>query len=238
MSAAIEIHGLSFDYSGVPILEHIDLEVPEGEFIGVVGPNGGGKSTLLKIILGLLAPSTGRVSVFGKSPEAARRQIGYVPQYPPFPRDFPISVEDTVLLGRTRLFGPLTRADRQAATRAMSEARVTDLRRRPIVSLSGGQLQRALVARALVSEPRLLLLDEPTANIDLRGEEEIFDLLRQINERMTIVVVSHDIAFISEYVGRVACLNRTLVCHRTEAIDSETIQELYGPHVQMIPHQH
>jgi zinc transport system ATP-binding protein len=235
---AIEIHGLNFDYSGVPILEHIDLEVPEGEFIGVVGPNGGGKSTLLKLILGLLTPSTGQVRVLGKSPEAARRRIGYVPQYPPFPRDFPISVEDTVLLGRTRRLGPLTRTDREAASRAMKEARVANLRQRPIGSLSGGQLQRTLVARALVSDPELLLLDEPTANIDLRGEEEIFDLLRQLNERMTIVVVSHDIAFISEYVERVACLNRTLVCHRTEAIDSETIQELYGPHIQMIPHQH
>jgi zinc transport system ATP-binding protein len=238
MSTAIEIHGLSFDYSGVPILKHIDLEVPEGEFIGLVGPNGGGKSTLLKIILGLLTPSAGRVCVLGKSPEAARQRIGYVPQYPPFPRDFPISVEDTVLLGRTRRLGPLTRDDREAASRAMNEARVANLRQRPIASLSGGQLQRTLVARALVSDPELLLLDEPTANIDLRGEEEIFDLLRQLNERMTIVVVSHDIAFISEYVERVACLNRTLVCHRTEAIDSETIQELYGPHIQMIPHQH
>jgi zinc transport system ATP-binding protein len=238
MTPAIAIQGLSFSYTGVPILENIELEVPQGEFIGVVGPNGGGKSTLLKIILGLLEPTTGRIRVLGKAPEAVRRRVGYVPQYPPFARDFPISVADTVLLGRTRRLGPLGRADREAAQTAMREARVEDLGTRPIESLSGGQLQRVLVARALVSAPELLLLDEPTSNIDLRGEEEIFDLLGKLNERMTIVVVSHDIAFISKYVERVACLNRTLVCHRTEAVDSETIQELYGPHVHMIPHRH
>ncbi len=241
MSNAIEIRNLSFSYNGLRVLDEVSLTVPENEFLGVVGPNAGGKSTLLKIVLGLLEADQGTVTVLGKSPRRARKELGYVPQYPTFPRDYPINVEQTVLMGRmgvTRPFAGYTGADASAAAQAMRETEIGHLSARRLNTLSGGQLQRVLLARALVGQPKLLLLDEPTSNIDTRMEYEIFDLLRHLNERMTIVVVSHDIGFISRYVRRVACLNRTLVCHDTAAIDGKTVQELYGTDVHMVAHSH
>jgi zinc transport system ATP-binding protein len=132
----------------------------------------------------------------------------------------------------------MSAADREATHRALNEVDGGDIAKRQISSLSGGQLQRVLLARALVSDPQILILDEPTSNIDQRLEGEIFDLLKELNARMTILVVSHDVAFISRYVSRVACVNRTLVCHRTDAIDGAVIQELYGESVRMIAHSH
>ncbi len=187
--------------------------------------------------------------MLGRPPRAASRRLGYVPQFPSFPRDFPITVEQVVQLGRLglgqgggrwRALWPerVSGADREAAHRALAEVEARDIAKRQIGSLSGGQLQRVLLARALVGEPRILILDEPTANIDQRLEDEIFDLLKELNARMTILVVSHDVAFISRYVSRVACVNRTLVCHRTDAVDGAVIKELYGEHVRSIAHAH
>lgn len=242
MTPVIELQDVSYAYDiGPPALEHVSLTVAEGEFLGLVGPNGGGKSTLLRLVLGLLQPASGAVRVAGASPQESRRVIGYVPQYARFGREFPISVEDTVLLGRlgtTGLLGGYRVADREAARLAMTQTEVLDLRRRPLGSLSGGQLQRVLVARALACDPRILILDEPTANIDMRAETDIFDLFKALNQRMTIVVVSHDIGFISRYVTRVACLNRTLLCHQPVPIGSEVIEKLYGMQMQLIPHNH
>lgn len=253
MSRVIDIRSLNFAYGSVPTLSGIDLTVAEGEFLGIVGPNAGGKSTLLKLILGLLQPQSGTIRVLGRLPRAASRRLGYVPQYPSFPRDFPITVEQVVQLGRLGLDrnggqgggrwhtlwpGRMSGVDREAVHRALAEVEAGDIAKRQIGSLSGGQLQRVLLARALVGEPRILILDEPTANIDQRLEGEIFDLLEALNARMTILVVSHDVAFISRYVSRVACINRTLVCHRTEAVDGALIQELYGGDVRIIAHAH
>jgi len=245
----VELRNLSFSYGAAPVLEGVNLQVTEGEFLGIVGPNAGGKSTLLKLILGLLDPQSGAIVVLGKHPRAVTRRLGYVPQYPGFPRDFPITVEQAVLLGclgrrsRPGWLGALTpgaigRTERQATRRALEEVAAADLINRRIGSLSGGQLQRVLLARALVSEPTVMILDEPTANIDLRLESDIFDLLKQLNARMTILVVSHDVGFICSYVTRVACVNRTLVCHGTDAIDGQVIQDLYGDQVRMVAHRH
>lgn len=238
----IDLDDVWYRYDGgPPVLEGVTLRIPDREFIGVVGPNAGGKSTLLKIILGLYHPYRGRVRVLGDSPARARRRIGYVPQYPSFSREFPTDVMHAVLMGRlglSRGFGGYSAADRARARKAMAETEIESLAGRHINTLSGGQLQRVLVARALVCEPRILLLDEPTSNIDQRLETDIFEFLREFNRRMTIVVVSHDIGFISRYVDRVACLNKTLTCHDTADIDGRTIQELYGADVQMVAHQH
>lgn len=241
MSKALEIADLSFRYGDLLVLDGIDLAVAPREFIGVVGPNAGGKSTLLKILLGLLQPAEGRVNVLGTTPSKARKRLGYVPQYTTFPKDFPITVGQTVIMGRlgvTKPFAGYAAADMEVAEKAMAETEILDLAERRLNTLSGGQLQRVLLARALVSQPELLLLDEPTSNIDTRLESEIFDLLRELNKRMAIVVVSHDIGFISGYVERVACLNRTLVCHDTESIDGRTLHELYGSDVHMVAHNH
>lgn len=238
---AIELQDVFFSYGGARVLEQVDLRVSPGEFLGIVGPNAGGKSTLLKLLLGLIQPQSGEIRVLGTAPRVARKRVGYVPQYPAFARDFPVTAEQVVRMGRLghgRLFGGYGRKDREIADRVMAETETTDLAKRRIGTLSGGQLQRILVARALACEPRILLLDEPTANIDMRVENEIFDLFKLLNERMTILVVSHDIAFISGYVHRVACLNRTLICHKTEDIDGHTIQEMYGEDVRMVAHRH
>lgn len=248
-SPVIEVRDVSFAYDTVPVLSAIDLQVEDGEFIGIVGPNAGGKSTLLKLILGLVEPQAGSIRVLGESPRRASRLLGYVPQYPSFPRDFPITVEQVVQLGclgkrqasrAAALFAPQrhSAADREAVSTALAEVEAERIRHRQIGSLSGGQLQRVLLARALAAEPRILILDEPTANIDQRLEGEIFDLLNHLNERMTILVVSHDVAFISSYVRRVACINQTLVCHHTDSIDGDVIKDLYGEDVRMVAHRH
>jgi zinc transport system ATP-binding protein len=237
---AIELQDLSFAYDTTTVLEEINLQVREGEFLGIVGPNAGGKTTLLKLIMGLLEPHAGSLRIQGNTPAKTRHCLGYLPQHPTFPRDFPITVEHAVLMGRVGPFSPgyHSRSDRQAAHSALREVEAEDLLKRRIGSLSGGQLQRVLLARALVGDPRILILDEPTANIDQRVEGDIFELLKQLNERMTILVVSHDVGFISSYVSRVACVNRTLICHQTDAIDGQVIQELYGEHVRMVAHRH
>ena len=248
-SPIIELNDVSFSYEDTRVLENVTLQVEAGEFLGIVGPNAGGKSTLLKLILGLLRPQSGHLSVLKKPVCDARHQLGYVPQYPSFPRDFPVTVEQTVLLGRIgmqqnnswlqRLLpGRYSKQDREAVRLALQEVEADNLLNRQIGSLSGGQLQRVLLARALVSNPQVLILDEPTANIDQRLESDIFDLLKRLNERMSILVVSHDIGFVSSYVTRVACINRTLVCHHTDAIDGEVIQSLYGEDVRMVAHHH
>lgn len=241
MEYVIEVENVSFSYGDVLILDDISLRIREEEFFGIIGPNASGKSTFLKLLLGLLEPDEGDIRILGQKPEAVRRKIGYVPQHPTFRRDFPISVEDVVILGRlgvTKGFGRFTRVDREKTGTAIEAVELDDVAEKPVAVLSGGQLQRMLIARALACEPEILILDEPTAGIDLRAEENIFALLKKYNEHMTIIVVSHDVAFISGYVHRVGCMNKTLVCHETRDISGKTIEELYGGSVKMIQHNH
>jgi zinc transport system ATP-binding protein len=241
MDTVIQLENISFSYDRVSVIRDITLDIVDGEFLGVIGPNAGGKSTLLKLILGLLHPDKGNIRVLGKTPEYGRSKIGYVPQHTSFFRDFPISVIETVLMGRlgkTRWFGGYRESDMEIAIKAMQAVEIESIEKQHIGSLSSGQLQRVLIARALACEPEILILDEPTSNIDVRVEEDIFALLKHYNDHMTIIIVSHDIAFISGYVGRVACLNQTLVCHTTEEISGKTIEELYGAPVKMIQHAH
>ena len=242
MNSVIEIRDVSFSYGRQPVLRNINLAVQPEEFLGIIGPNAGGKSTLIKLLLGLLQPDTGRIKLLGEDPEMTRSRVGYVSQYPTFSRrDFPINVEATVMMGRLGVgkpFGGYTKRDHEIAMVAMEAVEISDIIHRPIGSLSGGQLQRVLIARALACKPEILILDEPTSNIDVQVEEDIFGLLKQYNDHMTIIVVSHDIAFISGYVDRVACLNQELVCHTTEEISGKTIEELYGVSVRMIQHTH
>jgi zinc transport system ATP-binding protein len=241
MSAVISFDQVSYAYGHSNVLEDITLEIEEEEFFGVIGPNAAGKSTLLKLMLGMLKPDSGEISVLGKSPKQASQNIGYVPQFPSFPRNFPIKVMDVVLLGcmgKSKKMGGFSKRDRDIALESLRVVEIAELVNTPIQDLSGGQVQRMLIARALASQPEILMLDEPTANIDVQAEENIFSLLKKYNEHMTIIVVSHDIAFISGYVNRVGCLNTTLLCHETEAISGKTIEELYGAPVKMIHHAH
>ena len=238
---AIEFDSVGFAYGEQTVLEDVSLHVPRGEFLALIGPNGGGKSTVVKLALGLLEPSQGRVSVLGRPPGQAASRVGYVPQFSRFARDFPISVRETVLhgrLGRRAWWRPLNRQDRRAADEALSQTDALDLATRPIASLSGGQLQRVLLARALATEPQILLLDEPTAHVDTQSERNLFDRLAALGQRMTIVVVSHDVGLVSRYVSNVACLNHTLLCHTTVPLQPGVLEQLYGAPVRLVDHIH
>lgn len=237
--AIITLEDVSFRYEEHLVLENVCLSIHEQEFLGIVGPNGSGKSTLLKLILALLTPQQGRIEVFGTTPAEARLRLGYVPQFATFDRNFPISVRDTVLqgrLGKTRPVLGYRQRDRKIACEALAEVEILDLAQRPLTALSGGQLQRVLIARALACEPDVLILDEPTAHIDPKVEESVFELLKRLNKRLTVIVVSHDIGFITHYISRVACLNRTLVCHSTSDITGKMIEELYGGPLHAVRH--
>ena len=199
------------------------------------------KTTLLKIVLGLLQPNAGQVTVLGESPRRARRKVGYVPQYLRVSSDFPINVEQVVLMGTLSGFRPFSRysaANRDAVKEQLDHLEIGSLARRPFSELSGGQQQRVLIARAMVADPEIVILDEPTASADPGAEQNIFKLLGEAAKSKTIIVVSHDVGFISSYVSRVACLNQTLVCHDTAHLTPELMDRLYGHHVHAIDHQH
>jgi zinc transport system ATP-binding protein len=236
---ALEFDHVDFAFDERPVLSDVSLRVARGEFLALIGPNGGGKSTLVKLALGLLRPDRGDVRVLGMPPTQARPRVGYVPQFATFRRDFPVSVRETVLHGRLGLrawWRPLTPRDQAAATGAMAATDVQDLTSRPIASLSGGQLQRVLIARALATDPVLLLLDEPTAHVDARVEHGLFDLLERLRERMAIVIVSHDVGLVSRHVDRIACLSRTLTCHAALPLAPGVLERLYGMPVGLVDH--
>jgi len=239
MNPVIVTRDVTFAYDGANVLEDVNLTIPEREFVSVVGPNGGGKTTLLKLILGLLSPDKGRVRVWGRAPREVRNQMGYVPQHATLDPQFPVSVMDVTLMGRlnkSRKFGPYSREDKEAAGRALDEVGMSDQRHRPFAALSGGQRQRVLIARAIALEPGLLLLDEPAANLDVSVEKNLFELLHHLNERMTIVLVSHDIGFVSRHVGRVVCVNRRVVIHPTSELNGTLVRKLYGDGMRLIRH--
>ena len=238
MKYIIEIKNLSFSYSQQPVLENIDLTVADKDFLGIIGPNGGGKTTLLKIILGLLQPDKGEISLFGEIPARARHHLGYVPQHSEMDVNYPISVRKVVAMGLLQRFRFRLKENQQAIEKAMEAVSIVDIADKPFGKLSGGQRQRCLIARALVAEPKLLLLDEPTASVDMSVEEDIFKLLQKLNEKMTIILVSHDLGFISSYVKQIACVNRNMTCHAIDQISSEkVIDETYHGNTAMIKHK-
>jgi len=228
---------VSFSYGGSAVLEDVDLTVGDREFACIVGPNGGGKTTLLKLALGLLKPDIGTVRLFDKPPAAVRSRVGYMPQHVHLDPKFPVNVVDVVLMGRLgngQVIGPFRRQDRLAARTALREVGLFDLRNRPFATLSGGQQRRLFIARAIACEPQLLLLDEPTANLDPRAEQELYQVLSELNRRMAVVVVSHDMTFVSQFVERVICVKRGVHIHPTSEI--ENLSEVFGAGVRMVRH--
>lgn len=237
---AIECNQVSVWYDDVCALEDVTLTVPEGDFLGIIGPNGGGKSTLLKSILGLLTPSKGSISIFGSSPAEASRLVGYVPQFSRFDRRFPASVMDVALMGRlpSRLsaFFSYSKRDRQFVEEVLEQLDISDLKNRQIGQLSGGQMQRVLIARALAAEPRLLLLDEPTASVDSRSKEQIYGLLKELNRKLTVVIVTHDVGVISSHIRTIACLNQRLHYHGETELTDGLVEKVFGCPVEIIAH--
>lgn len=243
----IEVSGLFFSYNGNTVLENISFTVEEGEYLGIIGPNGGGKTTLFKVILGLLKPDSGEVRIFGE-PEhgfGKRHLIGYVPQRAMSELYFPATVEEIVRSGRTARLGLLkrfSRMDIEAVGRAMEITDVTMVTGRLIGQLSGGERQRVFIARALASEPRILILDEPDVGVDVTAQEKFYTFVEHLNRDLgiTILLISHDIDVVAHQAKSVLCLNRKLVCHGSPKhfINEEYMQELYGKKVKFILHGH
>ncbi|HIK37918.1 MAG: metal ABC transporter ATP-binding protein [Geminocystis sp.] len=235
----IEIKNLHFSYGKCWVLEDINLQVKEGDFIGIIGPNGGGKTTLLKVILGLVKPQKGEVSIMGYPAEKGRKFIGYVPQALEFDRAFPISVKDVVKMGRlsrNRIFKPYNQKDEQIVQECLEKVEMWHLRHHCIGELSGGEKQRVYIARALATKPRILLLDEPTANVDSKVQNNIYELLQQLNQHITILLVSHDLGAISRHVKTIACVNRRLYYHGDKLITPEMIEATYNCPIDLIAH--
>lgn len=235
---AVCLQNVTFSYNSRPALRDVNLDIPAGAFSCVIGPNGGGKSTLLKLILGLLTPNEGEVRVFGKPPEEVCTRIGYTPQFAQHDPQFPVSVMDVALMGMAERHwgGRYTRDEKEAAQRALDEMGIAELRQRSFAELSGGQRQRVLIARALVSNPDMLLLDEPAANVDLAAAKRLIQTLQEVARRMTIIMVSHDPSFIYDVVSRVICVNQHAHIHPTSELTTDRLRELYGEDVRLIRH--
>jgi len=235
----ISVQHVWASYDHEPVLEDINLSVGELDFIGLIGPNGGGKTTLLKVLLGLLSPTRGEVRVMGQSVKAGCQYIGYVPQAVEPDRDFPINVWHVAQMGRLGKRGLLQRytaKDDKIVAETLRSVEMLDLRDRPIGELSGGQRQRVYIARALAKEPTILLLDEPMASVDPQVSASIYDLLSQLNERITILMISHDMTAISSHVKTVGCLNRRLFYHGGKQLTPEMLELAYGCPIELIAH--
>lgn len=244
----IEVNDVTFAYAGVPAVKDLSFSVSEGDYVGVIGPNGGGKTTLIKLLLGLLEPTHGSVTLLGKPINALteRHLIGYVPQRITHNSvEFPATVQEIVESGRTaalrrwRRFGD---EDRQAVAQALARAEVTHLKGRRLAQLSGGERQRVFIARALAANPRILILDEPTVGVDVKTQEKFFAFLAELNKKhnITIIFVTHDIDVIAQEASTVLCLNHGLVCYGAphDFIKEEYMDRLYGKTMKFIQHNH
>lgn len=240
MDPIVQIENVNFSYLNSPILWNVNFEIHPGEFVGIIGPNGGGKTTLLKLIMGFLRPNTGAIKVFGKSPKTAVQKLAYVPQSVRFDRQFPISVMEVVLSGRlSRLpwYGIFSQADKMAAHQALEMVGLLNFQDHAFGTLSGGQSQRTLIARALVSNPSLLILDEPTASVDAQAEGDIFSLLKELKEKMTILMVTHNLKVaLDKVVDRVLCVQGNVTSLRTDEVCEHFALGLY--HTPLVDVKH
>lgn len=207
--SALEFKNVSFSYDNEPLLDQVSFQIQPREFVGIIGPNGGGKTTLLKLAMGFLKPAAGQITVFGVSPREALLKMAYVPQNLHFDREFPISVAELVLSGllyKLTWWGGFRKEDKEKADQALEKVGLLDFKNASFGNLSGGQAQRALIARALVSQPEILILDEPTASVDLQAENEIYQLLEELKSQMTILMVTHNLKAVIERVQKVLCV--------------------------------
>lgn len=237
--SVVKFKDVTFGYNGKPVLEEVNISIIEKDFCCIVGSNGSGKTTLLKLILGILSPDKGEVLVFSGEPEKNRHRIGYMPQDIHYDQQFPITVEDVVLMGRLggRLAGHYSVEDRYAAARAMEDMEVVDLKDNPFSELSMGQRQRVLMARALSCNPELLIFDEPTASVDTLIGSKILEILKKLNEKMAIIMVSHNINFVADIVQKVICVDcGKVVMHETSEITKDMMDALNNGHYRVVVH--
>lgn len=235
----ITIKEMCAGYDHEPVLENVNFTVYERDFIGLIGPNGGGKTTLIKVLLGLVPVRCGDVKIKGLPVKYGRKYLGYVPQILEFDRDFPIQVWDVVRMGRLRnrrLFHPYNQEDDDHVTEALKAVDLLDVSKRPLGELSGGQRQRVYIARALASEAEIMLLDEPTSSVDPQVTTSIFELLHELNNRMTILMITHNMSAVSTYTKTVGCINRTLHYHSGKEITKDMLEATYQCPVDLIAH--
>ena len=237
MNTLIKIRNLSVAYDAHRVLHDVDLDIYDDDFLGVIGPNGGGKTTLVKAILGAV-PHSGSIEFSSSLYDGSRRLIGYMPQQSNFDRAFPISVRETVVSGLQalrRMSGRYSREDYAKADALLEQTGLQPIARAPIGEISGGQMQRALLCRAVILEPKLLILDEPTNFVDNKFENELYTLLHRLNERMAIVMVSHDLGTITSVVKSIVCVNRTVHRHDSNVITAEQLENYHCP-IQVVFH--
>lgn len=241
---AVDTKDLWVTYNGLTVLEDISLEIEAGRFVGILGPNGGGKSTLLKVILGLIRPSRGEVRVFGEAPLKLRRRgevVGYLPQKPLINPHFPVSVLDVVLMGRYGRMGLGRRPrpeDMELARRHLEMVGITHLAARPIGEISGGEQQRVFIARALCVQPRLLILDEPLISLDACAQDDLYEMVYDLKEKLglTVLMVSHDIGGVARHVNDIVCLNRRVHVHQPPPIGRIPLESTFGCSVEYLFH--
>ncbi len=236
----ISIKNLWAGYEDDTILEDISFEMFQDDYVGLIGPNGGGKTTLNRVILGLLKPERGTITVMGQDPVRGRKYIGYVSQFQVEDKHFPISVWDVVAMGRLQ---PnllknfrVSPHDKEAIETALTQTGMLDFRTRVMNELSGGQRQRVYISRALAAEPKMLLLDEPTSSVDSQSSNQLYDLLAELNDHIAILLISHDLTAISTYVKTIGCVNRQLVYQGSKELTSEMVEVGYGCPVDLIAH--
>ena len=206
----IRLEGVAFSYDKKEFLKNMSFSIYEDDFLGIIGPNGGGKTTLLKLILGILQPTKGNVKVFGKNPKKAREEIGYLSQFKDIDFEFPVTAHEIVLLSRVgrRIFKKYTKKDKEIVRKVMKELDIWKYKDKTLSELSGGEKQRVFVARALANEPKVLILDEPMSNLDMNIQEEFYKILKELNKKIAIVIVDHDFHMVSKYAKEVVCVNK------------------------------
>lgn len=236
----LDVKHLWVRYDAHTVLEDVSLQIAgPGEILGIIGPNGGGKTTFLKSVLGLIPISKGEISVFGLSPEKARQYIGYVPQYSKYDYDFPISVLEVVLTGRLKragLFHRYSKEDKAAAMQALETVGMAEFKDKQIGELSGGQRQRVFIARALSNDPKFLLMDEPNTGLDTFMQDELYRILAELKKEMAIIVISHDVGAVSAHMDKIACMNRRLFFHDSKEMSREDFIAAYGCSIDLVAH--
>lgn len=238
-SYAIEFQHVCFSYEKTPVLQDITFTLEQGEFLGIMGPNGGGKTTLLNLMLGLLKPDRGTIHILGEEAHTVSHRLGYVPQNTNFNRHFPISVMDVALMGRlsrSRMGRGYNQEDKEKIKEVLERVGMWDYHHMPIGKISGGQRQRVFIARALATDPEILFLDEPTSSVDVGFEEDLYDFLMELNKDVTIVVITHDIGVISSYMKSIACVNKHFIMHEGGEITQDMINMAYQCPVDLIAH--
>lgn len=237
---AVKIENLSVYYGQTPAISGVCLDIEEGEYLGIIGPNGGGKTTLLKAILGIIPINSGKIEIYNEKIGRNRGLIGYVPQFAVMDKRFPISVLEVVLTGRLKQglspFFKFSKEDKMEAYKVLERVSMQHLADRQVSELSGGEFQRMLIARALAIEPKILILDEPTASVDVKSREQIYNLLGELNKDMTIILVTHDLLAVASQVNKLACLNEKLVYHGEPELTEKVVTTLYGCPVDLIAH--